>query len=110
MFASSGSSIKFWDEKNFEILQDLSNNSGIIPAVSWNKDGQILSAFNQNTSEVSLYTVDSRSAICSGIFKIPGNVTCLEFCKTNSRYLAIGDSKDQILIWDVKGNYKKKSY
>ncbi|RXG50973.1 Protein NEDD1 [Armadillidium vulgare] len=83
---------------------------GIIPAVSWNKDGQILSAFNQNTSEVSLYTVDSRSAICSGIFKIPGNVTCLEFCKTNSRYLAIGDSKDQILIWDVKGNYKKKSY
>ncbi|RXG50974.1 hypothetical protein Avbf_14586 [Armadillidium vulgare] len=29
MFASSGSSIKFWDEKNFEILQDLSNNSVI---------------------------------------------------------------------------------
>ncbi|KAA8526110.1 hypothetical protein F0562_007790 [Nyssa sinensis] len=100
---SSDSACVIFPPKVFRILEkplhEFHGHSGEVLALSWSKDGYLLSSSVDKT--VRLWQVGQDQ--CLRVFSHNNYVTCIEFNPVDDNYFISGSIDGKVRIWEVRG-------
>ncbi|XP_057510620.1 uncharacterized protein LOC130793001 [Actinidia eriantha] len=100
---SSESALVIFPPKIFRIMEEplheFHGHSGEVLALSWSKNGCLLSSSVDKT--VRLWQVGDNQ--CLRVFSHNNYVTCVEFNPVDDNYFVSGSIDGKVLIWEVRG-------
>ncbi|KZV40923.1 WD repeat-containing protein 44-like [Dorcoceras hygrometricum] len=100
---STDSACVILPQKVFQLLekplQEFHGHKGEILALSWSKNGHLLSSSVDKTAR--LWRLDHDH--CLGVFSHNNYVTCIEFNPVDDNYFVSGSIDGKIRIWEVQG-------
>ncbi|CAI9772630.1 unnamed protein product [Fraxinus pennsylvanica] len=103
MRKSSDSACAILPPKVFQLLEkplhEFHGHSGEVLALSWSKNGHLLSSSVDKTAR--LWTLGHDQ--CQGIYSHNNYVTCIEFNPVDDNYFISGSIDGKIRIWEVQG-------
>ncbi|XP_022854101.1 WD repeat-containing protein 44-like isoform X2 [Olea europaea var. sylvestris] len=103
MRKSSDSACAILPPKVFQLLEkplhEFHGHSGEVLALSWSKNGHLLSSSVDRTARLWKLGNDQ----CQGIYSHNNYVTCIEFNPVDDNYFVSGSIDGKIRIWEVQG-------
>ncbi|XP_068241781.1 protein NEDD1-like isoform X2 [Palaemon carinicauda] len=108
MFATAGGSIKIWDAQTYSLLQEVP--SGHVGGLTWAQNGQCIASLRENSSEINLYAINSKSAANIGVVRVVDSPSYIKFPCRSSHYLGVGSKEGTVALWNLKTKSEKKAF